>query len=93
MHEALDQFGALLGPLLVACLLAVTGSYRPALLALAVPGVAVLAPAGVAAGPGPAPRRLRDHPAAGPHDRPGREFGRLPRAFWRIFAAAYGARP
>ncbi|MGQ0717434.1 MAG: hypothetical protein ACT4NP_08975 [Pseudonocardiales bacterium] len=31
VHEALGEFGALLGPLLLACLLAVTGSYRSAL--------------------------------------------------------------
>ncbi len=43
VHEALDQLGALLGPLLVAAVLAVTGqNYTPALLVLAVPGVALL---------------------------------------------------
>ena len=42
VHEALDQIGAVIGPLLVAALLAVTGSFRPALLSLAVPGVVVL---------------------------------------------------
>lgn len=43
VHEALDQFGAVLGPLLVAAILTATGSYRPALLALAVPGILALA--------------------------------------------------
>jgi MFS family permease len=39
VHEALDQVGALTGPLLVAGVLAATGNdYRPALLVLAVPG-------------------------------------------------------
>lgn len=39
VHEALDQVGALTGPLLVAGVLAATGDdYRPALLVLAVPG-------------------------------------------------------
>src|SRR5215468_9683743 len=42
VHEALDQVGALAGPLLVAAVLATTGSYRPTLLVLAVPGVLVL---------------------------------------------------
>ncbi len=44
VHEALDQVGALTGPLLVAGVLAATGGdYRPALLVLAVPGAAALA--------------------------------------------------
>lgn len=43
VHEALDQFGAVLGPLLVAAILATTGSYRTALLGLALPGIGVLA--------------------------------------------------
>lgn len=42
VHEAMDQAGALGGPLLVAGMLAVTGSYGPALGLLALPGVAVL---------------------------------------------------
>jgi len=43
VHEALDQFGAVLGPLAVAAVLASTGSYRAALLTLALPGAGVLA--------------------------------------------------
>jgi len=40
VHEALDQVGALAGPLVVAGVLAATGNdYQPALLVLAVPGV------------------------------------------------------
>jgi MFS family permease len=43
VHEALDQVGALLGPLIVAGVLATThGDYTPALVVLAIPGVAVL---------------------------------------------------
>jgi predicted MFS family arabinose efflux permease len=43
VHEALDQMGALTGPLVVAGVLAATGGdYRPALLVLAVPGAVVL---------------------------------------------------
>ncbi|MGW2563471.1 MFS transporter [Streptomyces sp. NPDC001514] len=42
-HEAMDQIGALLGPLTVAGVLALTGdAYGPALGVLAVPGAAVL---------------------------------------------------
>jgi MFS family permease len=44
VHEALDQVGALTGPLAVAGVLAVTGNdYTPALLVLAVPGVVAFA--------------------------------------------------
>lgn len=44
VHEALDQIGAVIGPLTVAGVLAVSGgNYTPALLVLAAPGVAVLA--------------------------------------------------
>ncbi len=44
VHEALDQIGALLGPLVVGGMLALTGGdYGPALAVLAVPGVGVMA--------------------------------------------------
>lgn len=44
VHEAMDQIGALIGPLTVAGILAVTGGdYGPALGVLAAPGVATLA--------------------------------------------------
>jgi MFS family permease len=44
VHEALDQIGAIIGPLTVASMLAVTGDdYGPALGVLAIPGVAALA--------------------------------------------------
>jgi hypothetical protein len=44
VHEALDQFGALVGPLLVAGALAWSGGdYRPAFLVLAVPGALTMA--------------------------------------------------
>ncbi|MFB7452704.1 MFS transporter [Streptomyces sp. NPDC056194] len=43
VHEAMDQVGALIGPLLVAGVLALTGGdYGPALGVLALPGLAVL---------------------------------------------------
>lgn len=42
LHEALDQSGAMVGPLVVAVVLAATSSYRTAFAALAVPGVAAL---------------------------------------------------
>jgi MFS family permease len=43
VHEAIDQFGALLGPLIVAGMLVLTGGdYGPTLLVLAIPGLALL---------------------------------------------------
>ncbi len=43
VHEAMDQIGAVIGPLLVAAILAKTGDdYAPALGVLALPGLAVL---------------------------------------------------
>lgn len=43
LHEALDQVGAFIGPLLVGLSLALSGSYGPGFLLLAVPGVAAMA--------------------------------------------------
>jgi MFS family permease len=44
VHEAMDQFGAFLGPLLVALILATThNDYAPALGVLAIPGIGVVA--------------------------------------------------
>src|SRR3954469_17755523 len=43
VHEAIDQFGALLGPLIVAGVLWLTGTdYTPALLILAIPGIGLM---------------------------------------------------
>jgi MFS family permease len=43
VHEAMDQLGALIGPLTVAAMLAATGDdYAPSLAVLAVPGIAAL---------------------------------------------------
>lgn len=44
VHEAIDQVGAVIGPLLVAAMLVVTGNqYGPSLAVLAIPGVAAIA--------------------------------------------------
>ncbi|MFG2054274.1 MFS transporter [Micromonospora sp. NPDC048930] len=85
VHEALDQAGGVAGPLLVAAVLAATAQhYRPAFLALAVPGVAALLlllwlRAGV-----PDPHRFepRPHPGAAPAP----ANARLPRSFWTYLA-------
>jgi MFS family permease len=43
VHEAIDQFGAVIGPLVVAAMLAITGNnYGPSLAVLALPGVVAL---------------------------------------------------
>ena len=42
VHEAIDQAGAFAGPLLIALALAITGSFSPGFLLLAIPGVAAL---------------------------------------------------
>ncbi|MET7912519.1 MFS transporter [Streptomyces avermitilis] len=91
VHEAMDQVGALIGPLTVAAVLAATGdNYAPALGVLALPGIAVVAllfwlrsrvpdpTTYETAAPSPAPG------AVGTRQAPAREP--LPRAFW-IYAA------
>lgn len=42
LHEALDQLGAMTGPLLIAACLALGGGYRPAFAALLAPGLVAL---------------------------------------------------
>ncbi|WP_232839317.1 MFS transporter [Streptomyces triticisoli] len=87
VHEALDQVGALVGPLLVAGVLALTGGeYGPALGMLAVPGVAVLGLLVWLRARVPDPEAYeRDAPATSPvpPDAPG---GRLPAVFWTYAA-------
>jgi MFS family permease len=91
VHEALDQIGAVIGPLTVAGVLALTGDdYGPALGILALPGVAALAllvwlrlrvpdPAGYE--PERDPSRI-PHPASDLPDIQHQRRARLPRAFW-----------
>jgi MFS family permease len=95
VHEALDQIGAVIGPLTVAGVLAITGNdYGPALGVLALPGAAALAllvwlrlrvpdPARYesAAGPTPAP-----HSAGEVADRRARPSPPLPAKFWAYCA-------
>ncbi|MFE2493086.1 MFS transporter [Streptomyces scopuliridis] len=97
VHEAMDQVGALLGPLVVAGVLAATGGdYAPALGVLAAPGVAALAVLVWLRARVPDPTVYE--PAATPEPEPGpapRADGkalsvRLPREFW-VYAAFAGA--
>lgn len=100
VHEAMDQVGALIGPLTVAGVLALTGGdYAPALGVLALPGVAAVAlllwlrarvpdPVGYETRVGAAAPEEPDSPeepgVAGSRER------KLPRAFWAyaVFTAA-----
>ncbi len=82
MHEALDQFGALFGPLLVALVLALSQhDYRLAFASLAIPAVIMLSLLGVARLVYPRPQDL----AAGPAEV---TTAGLPRVFWVYLAGA-----
>nr|WP_225956270.1 MFS transporter [Amycolatopsis lexingtonensis] len=82
VHEAMDQVGALVGPLTVAGVLAANGGYGTALGVLAVPGVAALALLAWLRGrvPDPAAYETAVTPAQPRHttEKP----ARLPRTFW-----------
>jgi MFS family permease len=82
VHEALDQVGALAGPLLVALLLAVTGGYRAGFLVLALPGIAAMVLLVWLRARVPEPSRYEPepHPDAAP------DSGRLSPLFWRYLA-------
>lgn len=81
LHEALDQFGALVGPLAVAFILARRGDYKPAFAALAVPALVTLALLGVA-------RLLYPRPEEMEARRPEARGTGLPRVFWIYLAGA-----
>ncbi|MBO0834863.1 MAG: MFS transporter [Actinobacteria bacterium] len=82
VHEALDQFGALFGPLLVALVLAVSNhDYQLAFAALAVPAVVTLSLVLIARRFFPRPQDL----SAGPADV---TTSGLPRVFWIYLAGA-----
>ncbi|MEV6591915.1 MFS transporter [Streptomyces acidicola] len=88
VHEALDQIGAIVGPLLVAGVLALTGGdYGPALGVLALPGVAVLGLLVWLRARVPDPEAYERDVAAASASAPEPEDGRrLPRAFWTYAA-------
>lgn len=87
VHEALDQIGALIGPLLVAGMLALTGGdYGPALGVLALPGVAVLALLLWLRARVPDPEAYEREAAVGTAPRQQAQGGPLPGAFWTYAA-------
>lgn len=81
VHEALDQFGALFGPLMVALILAHRGSYRLAFGTLLVPAIITLILLSIARFEYPRPEDMEVVP------REIRTSG-LPRVFWIYLAAA-----
>ncbi|GAA3578103.1 MFS transporter [Microlunatus spumicola] len=101
VHKALDQAGAVAGPLLVAGVAALAGTLWPALAVLVVPGVAALLVLGwIRRRTGNPDTRPATAPTAAPTQGPPGPATRragwwnpgdgLPRTFW-LFAAAAGA--
>lgn len=82
VHEAMDQVGALIGPLIVAGVLAASGGYGLALGVLALPGIAALAVLWWLRARVPDPAAYE----TGTEPRHSLEQTRLPRAFW-VYAA------
>ncbi|WP_327312012.1 MFS transporter [Streptomyces sp. NBC_01235] len=86
VHEAMDQVGALVGPLVVAGMLAITGGdYGPALGVLAVPGVAVLGLLVWLRARVPDPE-VYEREATANTGEAAETDGRLPAAFWTYAA-------
>lgn len=87
LHEALDQVGALLGPLVVAGVLARMGNYRLAFAALAVPAVLAMGVVLSARLLYPEPHTLAQTPAEQP-DPPAFNQRVLSRTFWVYLLAS-----
>jgi len=81
VHEALDQFGALFGPLAVAAVLAFRGEYRIAFAVLLIPALVTLGLLGVARWLYPRPEDMERTP-------PNVQTAGLPRVFWVYLTGA-----
>jgi len=81
LHEALDQFGALFGPLLMALILAKHGDYRTAFAVLLLPAIIMLVLLGVARWLYPRPEDMESH-------LPAMTGRKLPRRFWIYLTGA-----
>jgi len=81
VHEALDQSGALFGPLVVAAVLALRGEYQVAFAVLLIPALVTLSILIVARLTYPRPQELDTTP-------PDVKAGGLPRVFWVYLAGA-----
>jgi len=80
IHEAMDQIGGMLGPIIVAVVLFVRNAYEPAFALLAIPAVLAISVLLLARHEYPRPRELE--PLAQPVQAKG-----LPRAYWLYLAA------
>jgi MFS family permease len=88
VHQALDQTGAMLGPLLLAAVLSWhDGDYRLAFAVLAVPGVLVLITLFWLRFRVPDPLRYEEPATAAPDAPPSLASRRLPAQFWQYTAA------
>ncbi|HKH81182.1 MAG TPA: MFS transporter [Methylovirgula sp.] len=81
LNEALDQAGAMVGPLIVAVVLASKANYRAAFAVLLVPAVITLVFVAIARVRYPRPQDLELTP-------PAVQSGRLPRIYWIYLAGA-----
>ena len=81
VHEALDQFGALFGPLAAAAVMAWRGDYRVAFAMLLIPALVMLSLLAVARLTYPHPEEMESTP-------PNMEAKGLPRVFWLYLAGA-----
>jgi len=83
IHEALDQSGALLGPLLVGLMVAISG-FQLGFGVLAIPGAAALIAVLLLRRAAPDPARYDSHSPSEPARAPGQARGRvpLPARFW-----------
>jgi MFS family permease len=88
VHEAIDQIGAVVGPLLVAATLVITAAnYHAAFLALALPAVAVMVLLVRLRRRVPDPARFEAaEPDAAASTTANADAGRLPRLFWAYLA-------
>jgi len=82
LHEALDQVGAVAGPLLVALVLATHHGYRAGFALLTIPAALALAALAAARTQYPNPRALEAEPPEEP------AAAGLPRVFWLYLAAS-----
>ena len=87
LHEALDQVGAVIGPLILAAVFLAKGDYRSGLGLMAIPALLALAALVVAWRRAPSPEALEA--PADPSTAPNNSDGRLGRAFWAYAAFSF----
>lgn len=90
LHEAMDQVGAMAGPLIVTAVLACKGGYRTGYAVLLAPALLALAVLAVARFVFPRPEEMEKAPEPGPEGPSGLSQSNrpLPAAFWLYLAAA-----